>query len=147
MFHEILAYAKKIVGLQEIVKALDDNEVDVVLGPGDRVLFQIAGAVGYPVATLPLGYIDFNGRPFGLQMTTKAYQEALIVQVQGAWEATFPKHQAPPLGQVMPGMLRRCYAHIYHLIGTLMSTSASRETFRSMSTRSLTMWLEIYLQA
>ena len=51
--------------------------------------------LGYPVASLPLVYLDFNGRPFGLQITAKAHQEALLIQAQSAWEATFPRRQPP----------------------------------------------------
>ena len=58
--------------------------------------------LGYPVATLPLGYLDFNGRPFGFQVFAKAHQEALLVQVQSAWEASFPKRQPPVLEDIKP---------------------------------------------
>lgn len=58
--------------------------------------------VGYPGATLPLGYLDFNGRPFGFQIVAKAHQEALLIQVQSAWEATFPKRRPPPLHEINP---------------------------------------------
>ncbi len=57
---------------------------------------------GYPVASLPLGYSDFNGRPFGLQVFAKAHQEALLIQVQSAWEASFPKRQPPDLETINP---------------------------------------------
>ena len=52
------------------------------------------------MATLPLSYLDFNGRPFGLQITTTAHGEALLIQAQSAWEATFPKRQPPLLDEI-----------------------------------------------
>ena len=52
---------------------------------------------GYPIATLPLSYLDFNGRPFGLVALASAHQDALLVQVQSAWEATFPRRKPPPM--------------------------------------------------
>jgi hypothetical protein len=57
--------------------------------------------LGYPGASLPLGYLDFNGRPFGLQIIAKAHQEALQIQAQSAWETTFPKRQPPPLDEIV----------------------------------------------
>lgn len=44
---------------------------------------------GYPIATLLLSYLDFNGRPFGLFAPAGAHQDGSLVQVQSAWEATF----------------------------------------------------------
>jgi amidase len=52
---------------------------------------------GYPIATLPLSYLDFNGRPFGFVLLAGEHQDALLVQVQSAWEATFPSRKPPVL--------------------------------------------------
>lgn len=45
---------------------------------------------------MPLGYLDFNGRPFGMAALASAHQEAVLIKVQSAWEATFPPRQPPP---------------------------------------------------
>jgi amidase len=47
------------------------------------------------VATLPLGYLDFNGRPFGLLALASAHQEALLLSFMNAYEATFPARKPP----------------------------------------------------
>lgn len=52
---------------------------------------------GYPIAGMPLGYLEFNGRPFGMAAITSGHQEATLIKVQSAWEATFPPRQPPPL--------------------------------------------------
>ena len=52
---------------------------------------------GYPIATLPLGYLDFNGRPHGLAAIAAAHDEARLIQLQSAWEAAFPARKIPPL--------------------------------------------------
>ncbi|KUJ21855.1 amidase family protein [Mollisia scopiformis] len=101
-YHKILQYARKACGPSGIDKALEENGVDVIIGPGDGPLFNLVGGAGYPVASLPLGYSDFNGRPFGLQVFAKAHQEALLVRVQSAWEANFPKRQPPDLKTINP---------------------------------------------
>ncbi|KAI1144927.1 amidase family protein [Nemania diffusa] len=93
--------ARERCGKNGIDKVLQENEVDIIMGPGDGPIMNIAGTAGYPSASLPLGYLDFNGRPFGLQIMAKAHQEALLIQVQSAWEATFPKRQPPPLDDIV----------------------------------------------
>ena len=46
---------------------------------------------------MPLSYLDFNGRLFGLVASTVAGNEHVLMQVLGAWEATFPPRKPPPL--------------------------------------------------
>jgi len=103
-YHEILRYARERCGRNGIDKVLEENDVDIIMGPGDGAMFTIAATAGYPSATLPLGYLEFNGRPFGLQIMAKAHQEALLIQAQSAWEATFPGRQPPPLEEIDPQM-------------------------------------------
>ncbi|KAG7287561.1 hypothetical protein NEMBOFW57_007073 [Staphylotrichum longicolle] len=100
-YHALLDFARDRCGRRGIDKVLEENDVDIILGPGDGPLFSISGTAGYPVASLPLGYLDFNGRPFGMQIIAKAHQEALLIQAQSAWEATFPKRQPPPLDEII----------------------------------------------
>ncbi|KAJ5162975.1 Amidase [Penicillium coprophilum] len=98
-YHKLVNFARDACGRRGIDKALEENGVDILMGPGDGLLFQISGTAGYPGATLPLGYLDFNGRPFGMQIIAKAHQEALLIQAQSAWEATFPERHPPALGE------------------------------------------------
>lgn len=46
---------------------------------------------------MPLSYLDFNGRAFGLAAIAGQNQEALLVKVLSAWEATFPPRKPPPM--------------------------------------------------
>ncbi|ETN40803.1 uncharacterized protein HMPREF1541_05083 [Cyphellophora europaea CBS 101466] len=85
-----------------IDRVLEENAIDIIMAPGESLMFEIPAAAGYPTASLPLGYLDYNGRPFGLQMLAKAHQEAMLVQAQSAWEATFPARQSPPLDEINP---------------------------------------------
>ncbi|CAD6576880.1 MAG: hypothetical protein ASARMPRED_007930 [Alectoria sarmentosa] len=78
-----------------IDKALQENDVDVLLGPGSGTLYSLSAAAGYPIATLPLSYMDINGAPFGLVALASAHQESLLVSVQSAWEATFLARKVP----------------------------------------------------
>ncbi|OCT46325.1 amidase family protein [Cladophialophora carrionii] len=69
--------------------------VDVIIGPSDSDIYTVFGLSGYPAVTLPLGYLEFNGRPFGLVALASRHQEPLLIKVASAWEATFPKRQPP----------------------------------------------------
>ncbi|WVN90988.1 uncharacterized protein L203_106234 [Cryptococcus depauperatus CBS 7841] len=100
-YHSLLSFARDSCGKRGIDKTLEENGVDIIMGPEDGLLFSIAGSAGYPIASLPLNYLDFNGRTFGLQIITKAHQDALLIRAQSAWEATFPKRQPPLLDGVV----------------------------------------------
>jgi amidase len=52
---------------------------------------------GYPIASLPVGYLDFNGRPHGLAAIAAAHQDATLIQLQSAWEASNEPRLPPPL--------------------------------------------------
>lgn len=119
-YNDIMNSARELCGKKGIDKTLEENEVDIIIGPGDGPMFGIAltagewpkatskncicqsnkWTLGYPVATVPLDYLEFNGRPFGMQIAAKAHQEALLIQAQSAWEATFPKRQPPPIHEI-----------------------------------------------
>ncbi|KAL8811974.1 MAG: hypothetical protein Q9200_001372 [Gallowayella weberi] len=79
-----------------IDKALSENSIDVILGPSNAMFASMASAAGYPVASMPLGFADFNGRAFGVQVLAKHGQEDQILRVMSAWEATFPEGRVPP---------------------------------------------------
>jgi len=55
---------------------------------------------GYPVATVPLGQLDFNGRPFSLSAATTAHNEGKLLHFMSAWEAIFPKRAVPNLSRL-----------------------------------------------
>jgi amidase len=96
-YHTLIALARSSSGANGFDKCLDQNAIDIIIGPGDGNLFHIPGNAGYPSATLPLGYLDFNGRPFGLQMAARAHREDLLVRAMSAWESTFPGRRPPDL--------------------------------------------------
>ncbi|KID60685.1 Amidase signature domain protein, partial [Metarhizium hybridum] len=76
---------------------LQKYQVDVIIGPADSFLTSMATGSGYPIAGMPLSYLDFNGRAFGLAAIAGQNQEALLVKVLSAWEATFPPRKPPPM--------------------------------------------------
>jgi amidase len=44
---------------------------------------------------MPLGILDFNGRPFALGIIAQAGREDLMFQFMSAFERIFPKRQIP----------------------------------------------------
>ncbi|KAF2833419.1 amidase signature enzyme [Ophiobolus disseminans] len=72
---------------------LEKYNIDVVIGPSDSGFTKYSATTGFPLCTLPLGYIAYNGRPIGL--TAMARSESTLVTSMGAFEATFPARQAP----------------------------------------------------
>ena len=47
---------------------------------------MLTSVTGYPSVALPLGYLNWNGRPFGLLPVASAFQEELLLNVARAWE-------------------------------------------------------------
>ncbi|KAH7141536.1 hypothetical protein B0J13DRAFT_585866 [Dactylonectria estremocensis] len=60
---------------------LEEDKVDVVLGPCDSRTASVGAAAGFPVGNLPLGFAFFNGRPFSLHVTTPANEEEGIYKL------------------------------------------------------------------
>jgi amidase len=75
---------------------LKEYDVDVIVGPCDSRTGSVGSASGFPVANLPLGFAHFNGRGFGLHMIAPENQEAKMLQIMAAWEASFPENVRPP---------------------------------------------------
>lgn len=66
------------------------------MGPADARMASVAAAAGFPVGTVPLGYANFNGRAFGMNIIAAAGQESKMIEVMSAWENTFPEARKPP---------------------------------------------------
>lgn len=54
-------------------------------------------STGYPSATMPLSYLEYNGRPIGLVAFTTAGGEGMLLNFLHAYENTFPKRHPPSL--------------------------------------------------
>ena len=81
----------------DIDKMLTENSIDVILGPSGEMFASLASAADYSMASMPLGFADFNGRAYGVQVLAKAGEENKILRVMNAWEeATVPGGRQPP---------------------------------------------------
>ncbi|KAF5706587.1 amidase family [Fusarium mundagurra] len=81
---------------QAIDKCLQDNEIDVILGPADSEIDDYYSAAGYPMACLPLSYCDYNMRPFGVCTLASEYQEGVLVQLMSAWDGAVERKRMLP---------------------------------------------------
>ena len=89
--HALRSHAQKA-----ITESLEDYEIDVILGPADARIASVAASAGYPVGVVPLGFADFNGRAFGMNIIAPVGEEGKILQTMSAWAATFPDAREPP---------------------------------------------------
>lgn len=94
--------------------AFQNNGIDIIVAPGDCFLTQYAAAkgtrfpptseallngfltiVGYPIAAVPISYMDYKNRPVGLQAISSAHREDLLVAFMSAFENSISKRQPP----------------------------------------------------
>lgn len=45
-YQKVLQYARRACGTNGIGKALEENGVDVIMGPGDGMLYTLVGGAG-----------------------------------------------------------------------------------------------------
>ena len=105
---------RKTARTNGIDQALTQGDLDVIIGPADSQLTKIAAAAGiiilpqleisfeliiagYPIASLPLGFLTCNGRGFGMVAVAGAHREALLFEVMSAWDAMFHPVEPPPI--------------------------------------------------
>lgn len=53
---------------ENIDKCMLETGSHVIIGPANSLLVSLAAAVGYPIASVPLGFASFNGRAFGMHI-------------------------------------------------------------------------------
>ncbi|KAI1869717.1 uncharacterized protein JN550_005698 [Neoarthrinium moseri] len=96
-YKNTLQHLRHVTRDQGIHKILQEYDLDVIIGPADSFITSLAAGSGYPVAGMPLSYLKFNGRPLGFAALAGKKQDALLVKVMSAWEATFPTRKPPQL--------------------------------------------------
>ncbi|TFB01466.1 hypothetical protein CCMA1212_006409 [Trichoderma ghanense] len=85
------------VARQFIDAALDTQDVKLLVAPGDSSLCVHAAAAGHPIATVPIGQLRYNGRPFGLCILARANEEELLLRFMAAYEAVAKPRPVPNL--------------------------------------------------
>ncbi|KPM45951.1 hypothetical protein AK830_g653 [Neonectria ditissima] len=94
---EWLEHCKRWGATEGIDKITSQDGVDVVVCCSDSYFAGVSVAARYPMAAVPLGYIESSGRPYGLQAIAPAYEEAKLVKFMAAWDRIFPPRRVPDL--------------------------------------------------
>ncbi|KAH8807984.1 amidase signature domain-containing protein [Xylogone sp. PMI_703] len=79
-----------------VEKTLKKTNSDVIIASGDSLLPTAAAVAGYPIASAPLGFSNYKGRPTGIEIVARNGEEEKLFEVMSAWEATFPDGRKPP---------------------------------------------------
>ncbi|KAI8404772.1 hypothetical protein FOFC_14244 [Fusarium oxysporum] len=98
-YEKNLSHLRKVARDDGLDRIFKEYGVDVIVGSSDTAIKAFASGSGYPVGNVPLGYLDFNGRPFGLAVLAAKNQEAKVLKFMNAWEGTFGPRKAPPMLQ------------------------------------------------
>ncbi|KAL9471856.1 hypothetical protein ACSS6W_009797 [Trichoderma asperelloides] len=96
-YQEHLTKIRKLSRDEGIDYILDKYDTDVIIGRADCGLSSLASGSGYPIAGMPLGYLDINGRAFGLVALARKNQEATLIRFLSAWDDTFHPRKPPPM--------------------------------------------------
>ncbi|KAJ5738943.1 amidase signature enzyme [Penicillium malachiteum] len=73
------------------------EEINILAAPGDSALCIHAAAAGYPIATVPIGQLRYNSRPFGLCLVARADEEKTLLQFMEAYEKVARGRPVPNL--------------------------------------------------
>ncbi|KAH6623823.1 amidase signature domain-containing protein [Chaetomium tenue] len=95
VYERHLQHLRHVARDRGVDRVLTKYDVDVILGPTDSGLPSMAAAGGYPLCAMPLSYLDYNGRPFGVSAIAARGRDDLLVKVMSAWEATFDQRKPP----------------------------------------------------
>lgn len=96
------AHGRRRAGLQGINIALMENEIDMIIGPGDCSICAVAALVGYPTAMVPLGRLEGPGgmgQPQGLMIVGGNRGEGKMLEFMKLWERVIGPWKIPPLLQ------------------------------------------------
>ncbi|KAI0153300.1 amidase signature domain-containing protein [Xylariaceae sp. FL1272] len=77
--------------------AFEQQGIDMIAAPTDSSLCVYAAQAGYPLATMPLGQLSYNNRPFGLCMVAKAGREESLLRFMAFYEECTPARPIPHL--------------------------------------------------
>lgn len=115
---EAVVQIRKLAGPENIDRVLGEHDLDVIIAPSDSPISGVAALAGeipcevntthkkradnkpnegYPIGTMPLGYLKDSGRPFGLTILASAGQEHKILALMRNWESSDPERRRIPL--------------------------------------------------
>jgi amidase len=88
----------RYVGRRILDRTFAAEDINIIAAPADSSLCVHAAAAGYPIATVPLGQLRYNGRPFGICLVAKANYEEALLRFMAAWQLLMnPRRPVPAL--------------------------------------------------
>ena len=73
---------------------LDSTGADALVLPTEGYASSLAAVAGYPIVTVPLGYLS-SGQPFGMAFIGRQWSEPTLIGLMAAWEANSPPRKVP----------------------------------------------------
>ncbi|OAA80786.1 Amidase signature domain protein [Akanthomyces lecanii RCEF 1005] len=95
MYEQAVKQCRTVAQDRGVDKVMKENNLDLIAFPMDSPCPRVAAAAGYPIATVPLGTLRYNGRPFGLAIVAQAGREDLLFTFMSAWEACAKPRAVP----------------------------------------------------
>lgn len=89
---DAVAKFKRLGGVEGLDVTFAEQDVDVLVAPADSSFVSIGAAAGYPCCTVPVGRLQYNGRPFGLVAIAKTQTpgfergEDALLNFMATWE-------------------------------------------------------------
>ncbi|KAL7788771.1 putative amidase [Trichoderma afarasin] len=72
---------RQAAGPESIDRVLEEYGLDAIIAPTESEIHKIASFAGYPIGTMPLGYLLPSGRPHGLSILSSKCNDALILRI------------------------------------------------------------------
>lgn len=116
------------MGKRILDEVFDREQINIIAAPGDSALCVHAAAAGeynfdcyisrltiprlcsrrlirtppgYPIATVPVGQLRYNGRPFGLCLVGRGGDEQSLLRFMAAYEAVSAPRPVPDLTKIV----------------------------------------------
>ncbi|KAJ2996750.1 hypothetical protein NUW58_g878 [Xylaria curta] len=85
------------MGKSIINRVLDAENVNCIAAPADSAICIYTAAAGYPHITIPLGKLNYNGRPFGICVMARENDEAVLLRFMAAYESITAPRPVPSI--------------------------------------------------
>lgn len=60
---------------------LDEYSLDVLMIPAQALATHLSAIGGYPIGTVPIGYFNDTGRPFGVAFLGRRWSEPTLISI------------------------------------------------------------------
>ncbi|KAL7907171.1 putative amidase [Trichoderma velutinum] len=72
---------RQAAGPESVDRVPKEYDIDAIIAPTDSEIHKLASFSGYPMGTMPLGYLLPSGRPHGLSILSSKCNDAMILRI------------------------------------------------------------------